>query len=64
MKDECRIGVYICNCGTNIAKVVDAEAVRARVAKLPGVACAPSSRGATAGTHCPNCRPARIPARR
>ena len=40
MKDECRIGVYICNCGTNIAKVVDAEAVRARVAKLPGVACA------------------------
>lgn len=40
MKDECRIGVYICNCGTNIAKVVDAESVRERVSKLPGVACA------------------------
>jgi heterodisulfide reductase subunit A len=40
MNDEPRIGVYICNCGTNIAKVVDAERVRDRVAELPGVACA------------------------
>jgi heterodisulfide reductase subunit A len=40
MNDEPRIGVYICNCGTNIAKVVDAEKVRDRVADLPGVACA------------------------
>ena len=23
--NECRIGVYVCNCGTNIAKVVNAE---------------------------------------
>ena len=42
MNDECRIGVYICNCGTNIAKVVDADVVAARVAKLPGVVCARS----------------------
>ncbi|RKZ19392.1 hypothetical protein DRQ50_02150 [bacterium] len=40
MNDECRIGVYICNCGTNIAKVIDAGLVRDRVADLPGVACA------------------------
>jgi len=40
MSKESRIGVYICNCGTNIAKVVDAERVRDMVADLPGVACA------------------------
>ncbi len=40
MNDECRIGVYICNCGTNIAKVIDAGLVRDRVADLPGVVCA------------------------
>ena len=40
MKDECRTGVYICNCGTNIAKVVNADLVRDKVAQLPGVACA------------------------
>ncbi len=40
MNEECRIGVYICNCGTNIAKVVDADLICDRVADLPGVACA------------------------
>ncbi len=34
---EPRTGVYICNCGTNIAKVVDCEAVAATAAELPGV---------------------------
>ena len=36
--EEPRIGVYVCNCGTNIAKVVDCEAVCAAAAKLPHVA--------------------------
>jgi heterodisulfide reductase subunit A len=35
--DEPRIGVYVCNCGTNIAKVVDCEAVQTHAASLPGV---------------------------
>ena len=35
--DEPRIGVYICWCGTNIAKMVDVEAVSAEVGKLPHV---------------------------
>ena len=33
-----RIGVYICNCGTNIAKVVDTDAVAKFAAELPNVA--------------------------
>ncbi|HPC83037.1 MAG TPA: CoB--CoM heterodisulfide reductase iron-sulfur subunit A family protein [Thermoanaerobaculaceae bacterium] len=36
-RDELRIGVYVCNCGTNIAKVVDCEAVVEMAARLPGV---------------------------
>jgi len=40
MKDKCRIGVYICNCGTNIARVVDCEQVCQEVGTLPGVAVA------------------------
>ena len=32
-----KIGVYVCNCGTNIAKVVDAEAVAQYAATLPNV---------------------------
>ena len=32
-----RIGVYICWCGTNIAKMVDVEAVAEEMAKLPNV---------------------------
>jgi heterodisulfide reductase subunit A len=35
---EERIGVYVCNCGTNIAKVVDVEAVAASALAIPGVA--------------------------
>jgi heterodisulfide reductase subunit A len=34
---NCRIGVYICMCGTNIAKVVDVEAVANYVSTLPNV---------------------------
>lgn len=33
-----RIGVYICNCGTNIAKIIDAEAVAKYASNLPNVA--------------------------
>jgi len=40
MSEDCRIGVYICNCGTNIAKVVNAEWVSAQVSGLPNVVCA------------------------
>ncbi len=36
MKEQ-RIGVYVCWCGTNIALMVDVEAVSEEVAKLPGV---------------------------
>jgi len=35
---EERIGVFVCNCGTNIAKVVDANAVSQAVKDIPGVA--------------------------
>ena len=34
---NCRIGVYICMCGTNIAKIVDVEAVAEFVLNLPNV---------------------------
>jgi heterodisulfide reductase subunit A len=34
---NCRIGVYICMCGTNIAKIVDVEAVAGFVSGLPNV---------------------------
>jgi heterodisulfide reductase subunit A len=37
---NCRIGVYICMCGTNIAKVVDVEAVASYASQLPNVALA------------------------
>jgi len=37
---EPRIGVYICNCGTNIAKVVNCDKICDSVSKLPGVAVA------------------------
>ncbi len=32
-----RVGVYICQCGTNIASVVDVKTVTAFAARLPGV---------------------------
>ncbi|MBN1198483.1 MAG: CoB--CoM heterodisulfide reductase iron-sulfur subunit A family protein [Bacteroidales bacterium] len=35
--EEPRIGVYICWCGTNIAKMVDVEQVTEQVSKLPHV---------------------------
>lgn len=35
--EEKRIGVYICFCGTNIAKMVDVEAIAEEVGKLPNV---------------------------
>ena len=35
--EEIRIGVYICWCGTNIAKMVDVEAIAKEVEKLPHV---------------------------
>ncbi|MCK5206611.1 MAG: CoB--CoM heterodisulfide reductase iron-sulfur subunit A family protein [Cyclobacteriaceae bacterium] len=35
-----RIGVYVCNCGTNIAKIIDAEAVAKYASNLPNVAIA------------------------
>jgi heterodisulfide reductase subunit A len=35
-----KIGVYICHCGSNIANVVDCEAVRDYVSRLPQVAIA------------------------
>lgn len=32
-----RVGVFVCDCGTNIASVVDTEKVAAAAGKLPGV---------------------------
>ena len=40
--EEPRVGVYVCNCGTNIAKVVDCDAVADMAAHLPGVVVARS----------------------
>src|SRR4030043_2385992 len=34
---NCRIGVYVCMCGTNIAKIVDVEAVVKFASDLPNV---------------------------
>ncbi|MFH0895174.1 MAG: CoB--CoM heterodisulfide reductase iron-sulfur subunit A family protein, partial [Bacteroidota bacterium] len=36
--ENCRIGVYICMCGSNIAKIVDVEAVEKYISTLPSVA--------------------------
>jgi heterodisulfide reductase subunit A len=36
-KDESRIGIYVCHCGSNIAGVVDCGAVAAYGETLPGV---------------------------
>jgi heterodisulfide reductase subunit A2 len=38
--ENLRIGVFVCDCGSNIAGVVDTEAVRAYAENLPGVAVA------------------------
>jgi len=39
-QDPTRVGVYVCHCGTNIAGVVDVEAVTSFAAALPDVAIA------------------------
>ncbi|MFH0842216.1 MAG: CoB--CoM heterodisulfide reductase iron-sulfur subunit A family protein [Bacteroidota bacterium] len=39
---NCRTGVYICMCGTNIAKIVDVEEVARFASELPNVALAKS----------------------
>ena len=38
--ESLRIGVFVCDCGSNIAGAVDTEAVRAYAATLPGVVAA------------------------
>ena len=38
-KDEPRVGVFVCDCGLNIAGTVDCAAVAEHAATLPGVAC-------------------------
>jgi heterodisulfide reductase subunit A2 len=35
--EPCRIGVYVCNCGTNIARTVDCDRVAARAGECEGV---------------------------
>ncbi len=40
--EEHKIGVYVCKCGTNIAKVVDCEDVVRTASEQPGVVCAKS----------------------
>ncbi len=40
MTEDVKIGVYVCNCGTNIAKTVDCDAVVEAAKALPGVAAA------------------------
>ena len=44
MSDGLRIGVFVCECGRNIAGVVDCEAVRAHAARLPDVVIAQRNR--------------------
>jgi aryl-alcohol dehydrogenase-like predicted oxidoreductase len=41
---QLKIGVYVCNCGTNISHTVDADEVTQSVSKLPDVAIARSYR--------------------
>ncbi len=41
---QLKIGVYVCNCGTNIAHIVDPDAVRETAAQLPDVVIARSYR--------------------
>jgi len=37
METKCKVGVYVCNCGTNIAKMVDCDAVAEYAKTQPGV---------------------------
>ena len=43
-KQEIKIGVYVCNCGTNIAHIVDADSIQETAAGLPDVVIARSYR--------------------
>lgn len=36
-QEQHRIGVYVCQCGTNIAKMVDCDSVAGEIADMPGV---------------------------
>ena len=40
IKDEVRVGVFVCHCGSNIAGVVDIPQLIQRVERLPNVALA------------------------
>lgn len=40
--EPCRIGVYVCNCGTNVARVVDCDAVAAALGAVADVVVARS----------------------
>jgi heterodisulfide reductase subunit A len=42
--EQLKIGVYVCNCGTNIAHIVDTDVLRESAAGLPDVAIARSYR--------------------
>jgi len=44
MADELRIGVFVCECGHNIAGTVDCEAVRVHASALPNVVIAQRNR--------------------
>jgi len=44
MGDDLRIGVFVCECGLNIAGTVDCEAVRQHAARLPDVVIAQRNR--------------------
>jgi heterodisulfide reductase subunit A len=44
MPEDLRIGVFVCECGHNIAGTVDCEAVRAHAGTLPGVLVAQRNR--------------------
>ena len=46
---EKRIGVFVCHCGNNIARVIDVKAVTAYARGLPGVAVAVDARYACSG---------------
>ena len=42
--DELRVGVFVCDCGLNIAGTVDTQAVTDYAATLPDVVCAMRNR--------------------
>jgi heterodisulfide reductase subunit A len=44
MSEDLRIGVFVCECGRNIAGTVDCEAVRAHASQLPDVVIAQRNR--------------------